>query len=217
MQLLHLTSGNCTNPYENENTLYGIPTSGTTCNLNVLCLLVNLSTSVLQPVCMGSWEAATSTQLNIQWCQVSSFWSALVGVFISVKEKVTQSCPTLCDPIDYTVHGMLQARILEWVSLPFSRGSSQPRDQIQVSCIAGGFFTSWATREAQEYWSGLLIPSPGDLPDPGIELGSPALQADSLPAELQDCIKWNNRPEFKYHHKKSPSSFLRSFNIRDCF
>ena len=44
--------------------------------------------------------------------------------------------------------------ILEWVAFPFSRGSSQPRDQTQVSCIAGGFFSSWATREAQEYWSG---------------------------------------------------------------
>ena len=58
-----------------------------------------------------------------------------------VKVKVTQSCPTLCDPMDYTVHGILQARILEWVAVPFSRGSSQPRDQTQVSHIAGGFFT----------------------------------------------------------------------------
>ena len=54
----------------------------------------------------------------------------------------------------------------------------------QVSHIKGGRFAVWATREAQEYWSGLHIPSPGDLPDPGIESGSPALQADSLPAEL---------------------------------
>jgi len=45
-------------------------------------------------------------------------------------------------PMDYTVHGILQARILEWVAVPFSRGSSQPRDQTQVSHIAGGFFTS---------------------------------------------------------------------------
>ena len=52
------------------------------------------------------------------------------------------------------VHGILQARILEWVAFLFSRGSSQPRDQTQVSRISGGFFTSWATREAQEYWSG---------------------------------------------------------------
>ena len=50
---------------------------------------------------------------------------------------------------DYTFHGMLQARILEWVAFPLSRGFSQPRDQSQVSGIAGGFFTSWATREAQ--------------------------------------------------------------------
>ena len=46
-----------------------------------------------------------------------------------VKVKVAQLCPTLCDPVDYTVHGILQARILEWVVFPFSRGSSQPRDE----------------------------------------------------------------------------------------
>ena len=60
----------------------------------------------------------------------------------------------LCDLMDYTVHGILQARIMEWVAFPFSRGSSQPRDRSQNSCIADGFFTSWATREDQEYWSG---------------------------------------------------------------
>ena len=64
--------------------------------------------------------------------------------------KVAQSCPTLCNPMDYTVHGILQARILEWVAFPFSRGSSQPKDRIQVSFIAGRFIPSWATREAQE-------------------------------------------------------------------
>ena len=52
-------------------------------------------------------------------------------------------------PMDYTAHGILQARILEWVSFPFSKGSSQPRDQTLASRIAGGFFTSWATREAR--------------------------------------------------------------------
>ena len=97
-------------------------------------------------------------------------------------------CPTFCNSVDYIVHGILQARILEWVAIPFSRGSSQPRDQTQgllycrwiiyqlrnkgsprilewvaypfssrsswprncigVSCIAGGFFTNWAIREA---------------------------------------------------------------------
>ena len=52
------------------------------------------------------------------------------------QEKVTQSCPNLCDPMDYRVHGILQARILEWVAIPFSRGSSQPRDWTQVSHTA---------------------------------------------------------------------------------
>ena len=84
--------------------------------------------------------------------------------------------------MDYTVHGILQARILEWVAFPSSRGFSQPRDQTQVSWIADRVFTSWATREAQEYWKS--IPSPVGLPEPGIEPGSPALQMDSLPAEL---------------------------------
>ena len=50
--------------------------------------------------------------------------------------------------MDYTVHGILQVRILEWVAFPFPKGSSQPRDQTQVSHIAARFFTSWATREA---------------------------------------------------------------------
>ena len=59
-----------------------------------------------------------------------------------VKVKVVQLCPTLCDPMDYIVHEILQARILEWVAFPFSRGSSQLRDRTQVSCIMGGFFTS---------------------------------------------------------------------------
>ena len=62
-------------------------------------------------------------------------------------------CPTLCDPMEHSppgsfVHEILQARILEWVAMPSSRGSSQPRDWTQDSCIAGRFFTIWATREA---------------------------------------------------------------------
>ena len=65
-----------------------------------------------------------------------------------IEVKVAQLRLTLCDRIDYAVHGILQARILKWVAIPFSRASSQPRDPIQVSLIAGRFFTSWATREA---------------------------------------------------------------------
>ena len=65
-----------------------------------------------------------------------------------VKVKVTQLFPTLWDPMNNTVYRILQARILQWVAFPFSRGSSQSRDRTQVSHTAGRFFTSWATREA---------------------------------------------------------------------
>ena len=66
--------------------------------------------------------------------------------------KSLQSCPTVCDPMDYSppgssFHGILQARILKWVAISFSRGSSPPRDLTQVSCIAGRYFNLWATRE----------------------------------------------------------------------
>ena len=65
-------------------------------------------------------------------------------LFLITKVKVAQLYPTLCNPTGHKVHGILQARILEGVSFPFSRGSSQPRDQTQVSRFAGRFFTSWA-------------------------------------------------------------------------
>ena len=146
----------------------------------------------------------------------------------SVKVLIAQSCLTLCNPMDcsppgFSVHRILQARILEWVAISFSRGSSQPRNWTKVSYIAGRFFTIWVTilllnisklciydsecyslnrvqlfatpwtvaRQAnlsmefsrRENWSGWPFPSPGDPPDPGIEPGSPELQADSLPSE----------------------------------
>ena len=68
--------------------------------------------------------------------------------------EVAQSCPTLCDPVDcnllgLSVHGIFQARILEWIAISFSRGSSWPRDQTQVSHIGGRRFNLWATREAR--------------------------------------------------------------------
>ena len=79
------------------------------------------------------------------WTTAMSMWKALVS----------QLCPTLCDPMDCSppgssVHGILQARILEWVAISFSRGSSQPRDWTQLSHTAGRLFTHWATREATE-------------------------------------------------------------------
>ena len=100
--------------------------------------------------------SVTSTDLHwafVYWKYIkchnqANTWGYREGV------KVAQSCLTLCNSMDYTVHGILLARILEWVAFPFSRGSFQPRDQTQVSCIAGVFFISWATREVQEFQSG---------------------------------------------------------------
>ena len=121
--------------------------------------------------------------------------------------------PMDCSPPGSSVYRVFQAWILEWVAISFSRGFSWPRDQIRVSRIVGRHFTIWATREAQnpsesevtqscptlcnpmDYslpgseeplspWNGLPFPSPGDLPNPGIEPRSPALQTDVLPSEL---------------------------------
>ena len=69
---------------------------------------------------------------------------------------VAQSCPTLCDPVDcslpgFSVHRIFQARILEWVAISFSSGSSQPRDRTRVSHIPGRRFTLWATRKATRH------------------------------------------------------------------
>ena len=70
---------------------------------------------------------------------------------------VAQLCPSPCDPLgcslpEFSVHGILQAKILEWVAISFSRGSSQPRDWTQVSCIAGRFFTIWVIRSINTIW-----------------------------------------------------------------
>ena len=82
------------------------------------------------------WEGKTEFHFRLWKCEL----------------KVAQSCPTLSDPVDYSppgssVHGILQARILDWVAIPFSRGSSWPRDWTWVSCIAGIVFIIWATGE----------------------------------------------------------------------
>ena len=87
-------------------------------------------------------------------------WKYPCSILINVKKKVkltydvesqnsNYSDPMNSSPPGSSVHGIFQARVLEWVAVPFSRGSSQPRDWTQVSRIAGRFFTVWATREAQ--------------------------------------------------------------------
>ena len=99
--------------------------------------------------------------LLILFFDVSGSLLALGFSIVATWVKVAWSCLTFCDPMDYTIHGILQARILEWVAFPFSRGSSQPRDGTQASRTAGGFFTSWAPREAHwellTYQKGCLL------------------------------------------------------------
>ena len=82
--------------------------------------------------------------------------------YVKVKVKLL-SCVRLCDPVDHSppgssVHGILQARILEWVDISFSRGSSWPRDRTQVSHIAGRCFNLWATREAHDWYVAIWKP-----------------------------------------------------------
>ena len=86
-------------------------------------------------------KASQKNLISFFPCNVN--WSLIFrqGKTLKVKVKVVQLCPTLCNPIDYTLHGILQARILDWIAFLLSRGSSQPRDWTQVSHNAGRFFT----------------------------------------------------------------------------
>ena len=86
---------------------------------------------------------------------IVSLFSLYLSLTSSCLLNESESCSIMSNSMRphglYIIHGILQARILEWVAFPFARGSSPPRDRTQVSCIAGRFFTSWATREAQEF------------------------------------------------------------------
>ena len=107
----------------------------------------------------GQKHEGASSGLLFEYC--SHRCIQLVKIYLTVHfyvhkvkvSEVAQSCPTLCDPVNCSspgssVHGILQARILEWVAISFSRESSWPRDRTQVSRIAGRRFNLWATREA---------------------------------------------------------------------
>ena len=102
--------------------------------------ITNYNGHELPPLVWCDHEAAEENGMAEAFCLFFTFFL-----------KVAQSRPTLCDPRDYTVHGILKATILEWVAFPFSRGSSQPREWTQVSHNAGGFFTRRATREAKQW------------------------------------------------------------------
>ena len=133
----------------------------------------------------------------------------IISQFKVSEVKVSQSSPTLCNPKNYTVHGILQARILEWVTLPFSRGSSQPRDRTQVSCIAGGFFTNWAIREAAQFKAFMYIS--GRIFCIWLKFRSwwvniPVLEIWG--AARAQLAKWE--PAFKRHLKAESSSWVQS-------
>ena len=97
-----------------------------------------------------SWTQPSDwTELN--WWLLQIPWNI---VYVTEVKWKSLSRVRLFVTLWIVVYGILQVRILEWVAFPFSRESSQPGDQTQVSQIAGRFFTSWATREAQEYYSG---------------------------------------------------------------
>ena len=106
---------------------------------------------VAMPFSKGSSQPRDQNQVSRTAGGFFTIWAtreAQKGDMKSVKVKVTKSCPTLCNPVDYIVHWILQAGILEWVVYPFSSRSSLPRNWTGVSCTAGGFFTNWAMREA---------------------------------------------------------------------
>ena len=129
--------------------------------------------ALLWPRWLGWGESRREVQEGRDICVYISLVAQMVKNLPAVQEKwrevkVTQSCPTLCDPMDCTVHGILHSRILEWVAFPFSRGSSQPRGRTQVSCIVGGFLYQLSHK-------GSLFPGsiPGSGRSPGEGNGNP--------------------------------------------
>ena len=124
----------------------------------------SLAFTVIQGM-LASWSLVPLTFPNPAWTCGSSWfmycWTlawrllsiTLLVCAAAAAAKSLQLCPTLCDPIDGSppgspVPGIFQAKILEWVAISFSRGSSRPRDRTRVSSIVGRRFTIWATREA---------------------------------------------------------------------
>ena len=111
------------------------------------------------------------------------------------ESRVAQSCPSLCDPMGCnlqhsSVHGIFQARVPEWVAISFSRGSSQPRDQTRVSCIAGKRFTLWATKSICN--AGDLSSVSGLGRSPGEEKGYPLQYSglENLGCKESDTTEW---------------------------
>ena len=122
--------------------------------LNDLFLLALLASTIQQGLGLP-----TDSLTLLHWQMGSMSWPLFFNLGGLVAAFTNSSCQllsrVLCDPMNCvappgsSVHGILQARILEWVAISLCRGSSQPRDRILASCIVGGFFTIWAAREVQ--------------------------------------------------------------------
>ena len=124
-------------------------------------LLSSVSLATSQPLCASIpisikgiffYSLHRAVVRTIQWVNTQIRLCTVLDICWNLKMSVAQSRVTLCNPVDYrppspSVHGISQARILEWVAISFTRGSSWPRNWTQVSCIAGRFITIWATRE----------------------------------------------------------------------
>ena len=167
-----------------QTTPFSLSVLGTRCSVSDIEWELN--------VCqMSLWDPPETTLQIYLFNQTLCQAQATQRHHLSEWVKVAQLCLTLCDPMHYIVHGILQARILEWVAIPFSRGSSQPRDQTQVSHIVGGFFTSWAIREGHcvhthwKAWGSWVCPG-----GPVVKTLLPmqGAQFQSLVEDLRSCM-----------------------------
>ena len=132
---------------------------------------------------------------------------------------IAKSCLTLCDPLDYSppgssVHGIHQARIQEWVAIPFSRTSSWSRDQTLVSCIAGRCFTIWDTREAPDmsnYTSVITFFKSRCVKELEIKLNCNAKSFFSVKKTNKN--KWKHQYLLKYYRPRDTSFSLNNFQM----
>ena len=121
------------------------------------------SLKIVQSLCIFTCAFIYKIYIYVYMCACICLCIYITYMYICIwRSEVTQSCLTLCDPIDCSllcssVHGIFQGRVLEWVAISFSRGSSWPRDWIQVSRTVGRCFTIWATYIVYIYYIDIYL------------------------------------------------------------